>query len=105
MLDLYKDKLKDPDLLSMVTDAQDASVRLISVIDTGKGIPTEYHHLLFRKFQQVTANILTRDSTRSMGLGLYMARLMAQGMGGDVQLKSSHVDKGSVFTIELPQAR
>ncbi len=74
----------------------------ISVADTGKGIPMESQHLLFHKFQQASNNILTRDNTRSTGLGLYISKLMAEGMGGRLYLESTEVDKGSVFALELP---
>jgi PAS domain S-box-containing protein len=78
-----------------------ATLRL-AVVDTGKGIPMESQHLLFHKFQQASNNILTRDNTQSTGLGLYIARLVVEGMGGKIYLEHSEVDKGSVFTLELP---
>jgi PAS domain S-box-containing protein len=74
----------------------------ISVTDTGKGIPAKSQHLLFHKFQQATDNILTRDSTRSTGLGLYIAKFMAEDMGGKLYLEQSQVGKGSTFALELP---
>lgn len=77
-------------------------VVMIRVVDTGKGVPQASQHLLFRKFQQASNNILTRDSTRSTGLGLYISRLIMQGMGGTVYLEKSELDKGSTFTIEVP---
>lgn len=75
---------------------------IIEVEDSGKGIPLESQNLLFRKFQQASNNILTRDSTRSTGLGLYISKLMMQGMGGKIYLKSSKVGVGSVFALEIP---
>ncbi len=76
----------------------------IEVADTGKGVPEESQNLLFRKFQQASNNILTRDSTRSTGLGLYISKLLMEGMKGKIYLKSSEVGKGSVFVIEVPLA-
>lgn len=76
----------------------------ISVTDTGKGIPEASQHLLFHKFQQASNNLLTRDNTRSTGLGLYISRLMAEGMAGKLYLESSEEGKGSTFTLELPVA-
>jgi two-component system, sensor histidine kinase and response regulator len=73
----------------------------VSVIDTGKGIPPESQSLLFRKFQQASNNILTRDNTRSTGLGLYISKLMMDGMGGKIQLEKSEVGKGSIFSISV----
>lgn len=74
----------------------------ISVEDTGRGIPEESQKLLFRKFQQASGNIYTRDFTRSTGLGLYIARLIVEGMGGRIELESSAEGKGSVFSFMLP---
>ncbi len=76
----------------------------INVTDTGKGIPVESRNLLFRKFQQASNNILTRDSTRSTGLGLYISKLIMEGMGGKIYMQSSEVGKGSTFVIEVPLA-
>jgi signal transduction histidine kinase len=74
----------------------------ISVTDTGKGIPVESQHLLFRKFQQASNSILTRDSTQSTGLGLYISKLLAENMGGRLYIERTEVGKGSTFTLELP---
>jgi two-component system, OmpR family, phosphate regulon sensor histidine kinase PhoR len=76
----------------------------ISVTDTGTGIPVESQHLLFRKFQQASNNILTRDNTRSTGLGLYISHLLAQQMAGKLYLETTEVGHGSTFTLELPVA-
>ena len=82
-----------------------ADLRLsIDVTDTGKGIPVESQSLLFRKFQQASNNILTRDSTRSTGLGLYISKLITEGMKGKIYMKSSQLGKGATFTIEMPVA-
>ena len=85
-----------------ITLRADAKKMSIEVSDTGKGIPLESQNLLFRKFQQASNNILTRDSTRSTGLGLYISKLLVEGMNGKIYLKSSKVGKGSVFAIEIP---
>lgn len=77
----------------------------ISVADTGKGIPVELQHLLFRKLQQASQNILTRDTSQSTGLGLYLSRLLAERMGGTLTLEKSEPGKGSVFVLELPLSK
>lgn len=76
----------------------------VSFSDTGDGISEESRTLLFRKFQQAQSNILTRDRSRGTGLGLYISRMMAHDMGGDVFLKKSKVGEGSVFCLTLPFA-
>ena len=76
----------------------------VVVTDTGGGIPVENQHLLFRKFQQASHDILTRDSSQSTGLGLYISRLLAEQMGGTLYLKETTVGKGSTFVLEVPIA-
>lgn len=76
----------------------------IRVIDTGPGIAEESQGLLFRKFQQARENILTRDASQSTGLGLYISRLLAEGMGGTLELEKSVLGKGSTFAVTLPIA-
>ncbi len=77
----------------------------IKVTDTGLGIPVDSEHLLFHKFQQASNNILTRDNTQSTGLGLYISKLLAEGMHGRVYLEHTKVGKGSTFTLDLPRAK
>jgi signal transduction histidine kinase len=84
-------------------EPEKTSVKVL-VADTGKGISPESQNLLFRKFQQATESIFTRDAINGTGLGLYISRMMAEGMGGEVRLESSAVGKGSVFSLTLPVA-
>ena len=72
--------------------------------DTGKGIDPKFNDQLFHKFQQVSQDILTRDSSRSTGLGLYITMLLIEQMGGKIYLSESTLGKGSTFTITLPIA-
>jgi signal transduction histidine kinase len=82
--------------------SQGPEALFIDVTDTGKGIPADSTFLLFRKFQQASNNILTRDSTRSSGLGLYISRLIMNGMDGQVELYESEEGKGSTFRVTVP---
>jgi signal transduction histidine kinase len=77
----------------------------IRVTDTGRGISPENQQLLFHKFQQASKSLLTRDTTRGTGLGLYISRLLCGLMGGQVELEHSEVGKGSTFSFTLPVAR
>ena len=76
----------------------------ISIIDSGRGIPLKNQSLLFHKFQQASEHILTRDSTRCTGLGLYISKLMIEGMGGRIWLENTEEGKGSIFSFTLPVA-
>ncbi|MDD5297082.1 MAG: ATP-binding protein [Rhodocyclaceae bacterium] len=73
---------------------------LFRVRDTGCGIPAEQHELIFEKFRQ--AETFTTRSRGGTGLGLALARELAQMMGGQVSLTSAP-GQGSEFTLELPE--
>lgn len=74
----------------------------VSVSDTGMGISPENQKYLFRKFQQAGDSIYARDVTQGTGLGLYISKLIIEGMGGSIWLESSISGKGSVFSFKLP---
>jgi signal transduction histidine kinase len=72
---------------------------LITVSDTGQGIPADKLESVFEPFTQV-------DSTHSRkgqgtGLGLAISRDLARGMGGDLTA-TSELGVGSVFALSLP---
>ncbi|HEX7259628.1 MAG TPA: ATP-binding protein, partial [Candidatus Saccharimonadia bacterium] len=72
--------------------------------DTGRGIPKDMQSLLFRKFQQAGSSLLTRDTTRGTGLGLYISKLLGEKMGGKISLENSEPGKGTTFSFSLPLA-
>jgi protein-histidine pros-kinase len=76
--------------------AQQDNQVVIKIVDTGEGIPLQNQSLLFHKFQQAGPSIMTRDGAKGTGLGLYISRLMAEGMGGKLQLDKSEPGKGSI---------
>ena len=71
---------------------------LISVRDSGVGIPAERLDAIFDPFVQVD-RALNRPH-EGVGLGLSISRDLAQGMGGALDVTSS-VGVGSVFTLRL----
>lgn len=75
------------------------------ITDTGRGIPSEFQPLVFQKFQQASEHHLTRDSSRSTGLGLYICKLLVEAMGGFVALERSEFNQGSTFSFTLPVAK
>jgi len=74
----------------------------VSITDTGKGIPLENQTLLFRKFQQASAAVLSRETTKGTGLGLYISKLLVEQMGGTIELVNSVPLEGSTFRFSLP---
>jgi signal transduction histidine kinase len=83
---------------------QDGGKLKTYITDSGVGIPLELRNLLFHKFQQASGSIVTRDTTRGTGLGLYISKLMIEDMGGAIILEHSEVGKGSTFSFTLPIA-
>ena len=72
----------------------------ITVIDNGPGIPADIQPRIFERFYRVDA-ARTGGSDGGAGLGLALARWIAQVHGGDVTLAASS-RLGSTFVITLP---
>jgi len=72
-----------------------------SVRDSGIGISTESLELMFNAFQQADSSISRRYG--GTGLGLPIARTLAERMGGTLRAQSEE-GRGSVFTLEIPLA-
>ena len=73
---------------------------VLSVQDTGRGIPAEKIPEVFGRFRQVDA----ADATQGHGLGLAITRALVELHGGDISLEST-VDQGTIFRVQLPRAR
>jgi PAS domain S-box-containing protein len=63
--------------------------------DTGQGMPPETQQNLFTPF------FTTKHESNGIGLGLWLARLYLQTLGGDIDAAST-LHQGSVFTLHLP---
>ncbi|WP_095152708.1 ATP-binding protein [Pseudomonas sp. Irchel s3b5] len=72
-----------------------------TVRDSGIGIPSESLELMFNAFQQADSSISRRYG--GTGLGLPIARTLAERMGGTLRAQSQE-GLGSVFTLEIPLA-
>ncbi|MFA5025369.1 MAG: ATP-binding protein [Candidatus Shapirobacteria bacterium] len=83
------------------TEVMNKFVKVL-VSDTGRGIPLKQQSLLFHKFQQAGASLFTRDTAGGSGLGLYISRMMLEGMGGEIKLEKSEEGKGSTFSFTIP---
>lgn len=72
---------------------------LIRICDRGRGIPKEEEGRVFDAFYRGAA--AGEGSIQGSGLGLKLARDLAQGMGGKLSIQSEP-GQGSVFTLHLP---
>lgn len=69
------------------------------VKDTGIGIRPEQFEKIFETFSQADSSITRRFG--GTGLGLPLARHLARLLGGDVVLKGSQPQKGSIFMLTV----
>ncbi len=72
----------------------------IEVADTGMGLSDEQMKKIFKPFEQAESS--TSRQFGGTGLGLVISKRLAEALGGELNLKSSTVGKGSVFYLRLP---
>jgi CheY-like chemotaxis protein len=72
----------------------------VAIADTGAGIPADKLALLFTPFERLGAE---HSGVEGTGLGLALAKGLAGAMNG-VLTAESVVDRGSTFTLELPES-
>lgn len=73
--------------LELMPKGQEA---LFRVLDDGPGVPEEARERIFEPFQSLSGG---------MGLGLYLARRLAEGLGGRVYLEAG---EGGAFAFTVP---
>jgi signal transduction histidine kinase len=75
---------------------------VITVRDTGIGIPADEQVDLFQRFfRSSTAQVRQIQGT---GLGLSIVQAIVSGHGGSIEVTSGHL-QGSTFTVKLPLAK
>ena len=82
-----------------VTLNRDYDQLIASVRDTGIGIPADRQEHIFESFRQGEMGL--SRSYAGLGLGLALARKIAQLMGGRIEFESQ-LDVGSTFTLRMP---
>jgi signal transduction histidine kinase len=87
--------------ISLKTSMLDGARALISVKDTGLGIPPDHLEAIFQEFTQVDTS--TTRKVGGTGLGLPISRRLVEMHGGRLWADSTGVEgEGSTFFVELP---
>ncbi|QDU10497.1 Sensor protein FixL [Gimesia aquarii] len=82
-----------PRVLTITLSSADDSMILISVTDTGKGIPAQFVDRLFTPF--------TTSKKEGLGIGLSLSRSLIEASGGKMWF-SPNKSRGTTFYISLP---
>ena len=91
----------DDSRIVMTAQAVGANVA-ITVTDPGRGIEPEFLPRAFELFAQGEQSLTHGDA--GLGVGLTIARRVAQLHGGDVSLESAGLGQGTVATLRLPRS-
>jgi len=83
-----------------VTVAAEGTTGVVTVKDTGIGIPAAMLPQIFDMFTQVDR--ATDRSQGGLGIGLWLVRRLVDLHGGTVEARSEGAGRGSAFTVRLP---
>ena len=73
---------------------------VIRVRDTGIGIAADQLGRVFEMFTQVDTSL--ERSTTGLGIGLTLAKTLAEMHGGTLEVSSAGIGQGSEFVVRLP---
>ncbi len=85
------------DVITISLDDEEFSV-LLRIANPGPRLPEDMHAQLFHSMVSVRQG----DAGKHLGLGLHIARLIAEGHGGTITAENS--DNGVTFEVRLPAA-
>lgn len=102
MANLLSNAAKFSDPGGHVDVRMEVSVKSVQIIvmDYGVGMPESAKDTIFEKFVQLDSS--TSRAANGSGLGLPIARLIAEGHGGSLSYESEE-GKGTAFFLELPR--
>jgi signal transduction histidine kinase len=103
MINLINNSIKftETGQISLHARALDSDKILITVRDTGIGIPADHLETIFQEFSQVDTS--TTRKVGGTGLGLPISRRLVEMHGGRLWVESAGIPgQGSTFYVELP---
>jgi len=80
--------------------AGDGTRVIVTVADSGPGIPPEFLPTVFEPFRQADAS--TTRQHGGLGLGLAIARQLVEAHGGTIAVQNGVSPAGATFTVTLP---
>jgi PAS domain S-box-containing protein len=83
-----------------LTAERQGSDAVVTVRDTGLGIPPEMIGKVFELFTQVDRTL--EKAQGGLGIGLTLVRRLVEMHGGSVEARSDGYGRGSAFTVRLP---
>ena len=84
------------------TGNKEFRVARVSVSDSGLGVPAD---LIPHLFEEFIRDERVKKEIRGTGLGLYIARKIAEAHGGKMRAESAGEGKGSTFSVTVPLAQ
>lgn len=98
LVDNAVDFSKDGDTIGLTLSEKDDQL-LVAVTNPGPQLPERMRSQLFDSMVSMRGG----ENSRHLGLGLYVARLIAEGHGGHIS--ADNVEGGVCFTVSLPALR
>ena len=72
---------------------------IVTVTDTGIGIPVDMKDTIFERFRQVDSSLMRKKE--GSGIGLSLVKMLVDAHGGSISVESE-LEKGSKFILKLP---
>ena len=76
---------------------KDSSSLILSVQDTGPGIPVEEPERIFERFYRIAGN-----EVQGSGLGLAIVKQIAEGHGAVINIAAGENGAGAIFSVKFP---
>ena len=97
-------KYSEPGTRIIVRSAARGDTAVVTVVDTGYGIPPEQLSRIFDLFTQVPEH-RKRSAAGGLGIGLALVRRLLDLHGGSIEARSRGLGYGSDFIVQVPLAQ